>query len=115
MPKGIVYHRFNHPEVDPQYLPVIKIMEDWLEAHPSCTIAVEGYASFEGTDRYNEHLGEQRAQNVYDILVANKAIAGQIARYLSAGKHFAIHDSPNPENTWEDRKTVFAIRNITSE
>jgi outer membrane protein OmpA-like peptidoglycan-associated protein len=115
LPKGDVYFRFNRPEVDPQYLPVIKLKEDWLEAHPSCTIAVEGYASFEGSDRYNDPLGEQRAQRVYDILVTNQKIAGQIARYLSAGKHFATIHSPNPENTAADRKVVFAIRNITSE
>jgi len=115
LPKDAIYFRFNISVVDPQYLPVIKSVEDWMVQHPSCKVSIEGYASFEGGDHYNDGLGQDRAQHVYDILAKNKDIVDRLPRHLSGGKRFVTHRSPNPENTREDRKVIFAIRNITSE
>jgi outer membrane protein OmpA-like peptidoglycan-associated protein len=83
--------------------------------HPSCKVSVEGYASFEGGNHFNDGLGQDRSQRVFDILAKNKDIADRLTRHLSAGKHFTTKNGPNPEYTKEDRKVVFSIRNVTSE
>jgi outer membrane protein OmpA-like peptidoglycan-associated protein len=115
LPRAVVYFRFNISVVDPEYLPVVKSVEDWMVQHPSCKVSVEGYASFEGGNHFNDGLGQDRSQRVFDILAKNKDIADRLTRHLSAGKHFTTKNGPNPEYTKEDRKVVFSIRNVTSE
>jgi len=114
-PQISVYFDFNKSEVKPEYLPGIVSLEDWMVKHPTCKVSVEGYASFEASYHYNDGLGQDRALHVYNILVADKAIADRVTRHLSGGKYFAQKKGPNPEYTKEDRKVTFAIRNITSE
>jgi outer membrane protein OmpA-like peptidoglycan-associated protein len=114
-PQIAIYFVFNKADVQPEYLPEVVLLEDWMVKHPTCNVVVEGYASFEGGNHYNDGLSNDRARNVYDILIKNKAIADHVKLHLAAGKYFAQKQGPNPEYTKEDRKVIFSIRNITSQ
>jgi outer membrane protein OmpA-like peptidoglycan-associated protein len=116
LPKTTVYFGFNLSIVKPEYLPAIRSVEDWMEKNPSCHVVIEGYTSKEASYHYNDGLGGDRSLRVYKIMQRDDPkITDRLTRHVSAGKYFATKDFPNHKDTWQDRKVVFSIRDITSE
>lgn len=81
----------------------------WLKAHPTASIIIEGHCDERGTGEYNLALGQRRARSVTNYLVAAGIDAKRI-RVISYGKErpFATgHD----ESAWKlNRRAHLALQ-----
>src|SRR4028118_1783575 len=68
---------FNSPVLTDGY-PSLLRMAELLQKHTDYKVRLEGHADVIGSNRYNERLGQRRADTVRDFLVKYGAGAGQI-------------------------------------
>jgi len=72
-----VNFEFNSPVLTDGYPSLLRLAE-LLQQNPGYKVKLEGHADVIGSTRYNQRLGERRAQAVRDFLVKYGANAGQI-------------------------------------
>jgi len=77
--ESVVAFRFNQSDVESSQMPSLEHVATYLKNNPDANITVNGYASPEGTEEYNQQLSQRRADAVKDILVSKYGIsAGRI-------------------------------------
>ena len=69
MVETVVAFRFNESLVETSQMPSIERVAAYLNDNPNVNITVNGYASPEGTEEYNQKLSQRRADAVKSILV----------------------------------------------
>jgi len=72
-----VNFEFNSPVLTDGYPSLLRLAE-LLQKHPDYKVKLEGHADVIGSNRYNERLGQRRADTVRDFLVKYGAGNGQI-------------------------------------
>lgn len=105
--KDTYYFDFDRSEVRPADLPAIYAKADYLVAHPSAKIILEGHTDPRGSREYNVGLGERRALAVADILKSRGVSANQI-RILSYGAERLAVAGHNEEAYQMDRRAITA-------
>lgn len=128
IPDVNVYFAFDHPKVSEGEIvspavmtedgskdntAAIRTIQQWLENHPSCKIDVVGYASHEGSRAYNNDLGERRPIVVFNALIEDAKIRGQVFEADSNGKENAA-PAGSEEHDWRDRRVSFRVRGSDS-
>ncbi|MBP0493328.1 peptidoglycan-associated lipoprotein Pal [Roseomonas indoligenes] len=88
---------------------VLQRQAAWLARYPQVTVYMEGHADERGTREYNLALGQRRANNARDLLVAG-GVSGQRIQTVSYGK-----DRPaalgSDEASWaQNRRAVTTVR-----
>jgi OOP family OmpA-OmpF porin len=66
-------------------------------------ITIEGYTDDQGSDRYNQQLGERRAQAVRDYL-ASKGVPAENVEIASRGEADPVADNATPEGRAHNRR-----------
>lgn len=74
-----------------------------LNARPDLKVTIQGYTDDRGTERYNEQLGQRRAQAVRDYL-ANKGIQPQRVEIASGGEAQPVADNATPDGRAHNRR-----------
>lgn len=100
----VIYFDFDSTQVKPEYLDVIAAHGQYLAAHPSAHIRLEGHADERGTREYNVGLGERRAQAVERMILLQGAARDQI-EVVSYGEELPValgHD----EQSWALNRRV---------
>ena len=69
MVETVVAFRFNESLVDASQMPSIERAASYLNENPGVNITINGYASPEGTEEYNQKLSQRRADAVKSVLV----------------------------------------------
>lgn len=69
MVETVVAFRFNESLVDASQMPSIERAASYMNENPEVNITVNGYASPEGTEEYNQKLSQHRADAVKSVLV----------------------------------------------
>lgn len=64
--------------IQPMFLAQIREMSDFLEAYPSTSIELQGYASKVGKAEYNQKLSERRAEAVQAALLDNGVASSRV-------------------------------------
>jgi outer membrane protein OmpA-like peptidoglycan-associated protein len=64
--------------IQPMFLAQIREMSEFLEAYPSTSIELQGYASKVGKAEYNQKLSERRAQAVEAALLDNGVSSSRV-------------------------------------
>jgi len=65
-----VYFEFDKSRLTPETREALKRHADWLKAHPTVKITIEGHCDERGTQQYNMALGMRRAYSVKNYLVS---------------------------------------------
>lgn len=87
---------------------ILKINADWLQAHPTVRVEIEGHCDERGSEEYNLALGAKRAKAVYDYLV-KLGVDPNRMRYISYGESVPV-DPGHDETAWaQNRRVHFAI------
>lgn len=73
--ESVVAFRFNQSAVEASQMPSLEHVANYLKMNPDANITVNGYASPEGTEEYNQQLSQRRADAVKKILVDKYGIA----------------------------------------
>lgn len=100
----IVYFEFDRNELSPHYTQLVLAHGGYLARNPTQRVRLEGHADERGTREYNLSLGEQRAQAVQDMLVAQGASADQIEVISYGEERPAAFGSD--EESWQMNRRV---------
>lgn len=69
-PSNAVYFAFDKSDLDGAAVSILDSYADWLAAHPSVKVTIEGNCDERGTREYNLALGQRRADAVRDHLAS---------------------------------------------
>ena len=103
-----VYFDFDKFNVKPQYTANINKVADYLKAHPTDSLLVEGHTDDRGTEEYNLALGERRALSVRDRLVS-AGVSGDRITTISYGKEKPAVIGNTEEAHAKNRRGVFVL------
>jgi outer membrane protein OmpA-like peptidoglycan-associated protein len=109
IPGLTIYFAFNDSKVDPKYRDSIQAMASWLKSHPTCKVQVQGHASKEASDHFNDALGDDRARAVYNQLMADGIPPSDMIEHVSLGKYF-----PKGEYEPENRRVILVVQGPAS-
>jgi peptidoglycan-associated lipoprotein len=65
-----VYFDFDHADLTTKTRATLKANYDWMRAHPSFEMTIEGHCDHKGSIEYNLALGQRRADSVRRYLVS---------------------------------------------
>jgi peptidoglycan-associated lipoprotein len=74
----VIYFDFDQSAVRSEYLDVIQAHADYLAANPQVVVRLEGHADEKGTREYNLGLGENRANSVRSLMLAQGVSDNQL-------------------------------------
>ena len=80
-----IYYQFDSVELEPEAQEVLKKNAEWMKAHPTARVEVEGHCDDIGSAEYNLALGAKRAQTAKEFLV-NQGITADRLVTISYGK-----------------------------
>ncbi|MCK7470413.1 MAG: peptidoglycan-associated lipoprotein Pal [Desulfomicrobium escambiense] len=108
LPASDIYFEYDSYTVQPEDLPKIKEMSEWLKANSAVRIVVEGHCDERGTVEYNLALGQKRAEVVKNHLTKFGVDEKRI-RMISFGKEIPV-DPGHTEDAWsKNRRVHFSI------
>jgi peptidoglycan-associated lipoprotein len=103
-----VYFAFDSYDLRPDARETLKANADWLKAHPSVRVEIEGHCDERGTNQYNLALGAQRAQAAKDYLVT-LGIARERLSTISYGEEVPVCREQTEECWQKNRRDRFVV------
>lgn len=103
-----VYYQFDSIELEPDAQEVLKKNAEWLKAHPTTRVEVEGHCDDIGSSEYNLALGAKRAEAAKDFLV-NQGIDGNRLVTISYGKEAPACFDHTEECRVKNRRARFVL------
>jgi peptidoglycan-associated lipoprotein len=102
--------RFNYNEADlsDEARGTMDRHAQWIQAHPTIHVRVEGHCDERGTVDYNLALGDRRAQAARDYLVSKGVPASRLAA-VSYGKERPLDTSHTEAAHVRNRRAHFAV------
>jgi peptidoglycan-associated lipoprotein len=100
----VIYFDFDQSTVRADYLDVISAHADYLAANPQVVVRLEGHADERGTREYNLGLGENRANSVRSLMMAQGVADNQLV-VVSYGEERAAAYEHN-EEAWALNRRV---------
>ncbi len=99
-----IYFDYDSAEIKPQYLDVIRTHSAYLGSTTSQRVTLEGNTDERGTREYNLALGDQRAESVRQLMLAEGVTQGQLTT-LSYGEERPADPGHN-DNAWRLNRRV---------
>ncbi len=104
-----VYFAYDRSTIGTSERPKVEALADYLRAHPTYSVVVEGHCDERGSDEYNRALGERRALAVRDYLV-NLGIAPSRIETVSYGEERpAVPNATTELEHAKNRRAEFVI------
>ncbi|MES9990790.1 MAG: peptidoglycan-associated lipoprotein Pal [Candidatus Thiodiazotropha sp.] len=103
----VIYFDFDQSTVRSEYLDVIQAHADYLAANPQAVVRLEGHADEKGTREYNLGLGENRANSVRSLMLAQGVSDNQLV-VVSYGEERPAAFEQN-EESWALNRRVELI------
>ncbi len=100
--KRSVYYDFGNADIPDEYKPLIKAHSEYLIAHPTAKVQLQGNCDERGSREYNLALGERRADSVRKLMEAAGVSPSQISivSYGSEKPRALGHD----EDAWKQNR-----------
>lgn len=102
----VIYFDFDQSGVGMDYRDVVNAHAEYLATNPQVSVRLEGHGDERGTREYNLGLGEQRANSVRDLLMAEGVSDTQIV-VVSYGEERAASYEHNEEAWALNRRVEF--------
>ncbi|MEJ2609709.1 MAG: peptidoglycan-associated lipoprotein Pal [Candidatus Thiodiazotropha sp.] len=74
----VIYFDYDQSTVRAEYMDIIQAHADYLAANPQAVVRVEGHTDQKGTREYNLALGENRANAVRSLMMAQGVSSNQM-------------------------------------
>jgi peptidoglycan-associated lipoprotein len=100
----VIYFDFDQSSISPAYRELVSAHAEYLATHPEVTVRLEGHADERGTREYNLGLGEQRANAVRSLMMAEGVASNQMV-VVSYGEERAAAYEHN-EEAWALNRRV---------
>jgi peptidoglycan-associated lipoprotein len=105
--KSTVYFMLDSSQIQSDFIPVVAAHAQYLVAHSSQRVVLQGHGDERGSREYNIALGEQRAKSIASMLKVQGVSDGQLD-VVSYGEEKPVsfgHD----ESSWELNRRVELI------
>ncbi|MBF0537278.1 MAG: OmpA family protein [Nitrospirae bacterium] len=99
---------YNRSDILDEAKPVLRKISDWMLAHKSVSLLIEGHCDERGTNEYNLALGDQRAQATKAFLVSSGVPATSMET-VTFGKEKPICNEHNEACWSKNRRAAFVI------
>jgi peptidoglycan-associated lipoprotein len=103
-----VFFSYDKSNVSPEAEATLSRQADWLQAHPSKKVLIEGHCDPRGTREYNLGLGERRADSAARYLI-NHGIPGDRVRTISYGKDRPIAVQGSEEDIYRMNRVAISV------
>jgi peptidoglycan-associated lipoprotein len=104
-----VFYGLNKSSLSPDATATLSKQAGWLQKFPQVSVLVAGNCDPRGTEEYNLALGQRRADNARDFLVA-QGVDGSRVQTISYGKDRPIAQG-NDESSWsQDRNAITSVQ-----
>ncbi len=103
-----IHFDFDKYNIREDQKPILIKNAEWLKAHPTVKILIEGHCDERGTEEYNLALGEKRAKAVRDFLIS-LGISPDRIKIVSYGKSRPLDPRHNEEAWAKNRRAEFVI------
>ncbi len=103
-----VHFAYDQHDLNGEAQDQVSTWANWLTAHGSLSVVVEGHADERGTREYNLALGERRAAEVRSYLLASGIDAHRV-RIVSYGKERPVAVESNEEAWARNRRAVVIL------
>jgi peptidoglycan-associated lipoprotein len=100
-----VFFDLDQHDVRPDQEGVVRAWAEWLRAHPSANLLIEGHCDERGTREYNLGLGARRATSVKNLLVSLGIEANRV-RTISYGKERPAEGGSSEDGWAKNRRGV---------
>lgn len=102
--KSIIYFSLDSSEIQPDFTPIVAAHAQYLAAHPSQRVTLEGHGDERGSREYNIALGEQRGKTVAGKLTLQGVSDSQLDNVSYGEEKPAAFGSD--EASWEQNRRV---------
>ena len=102
--KSIIYFTYDSSEIQSDFIPIIAAHAQYLAAHPSQRVTLEGHGDERGSREYNIALGEQRGKMVSSKLTLQGTADSQLDVVSYGEEKPAAFGSD--EAAWEQNRRV---------
>ncbi|MBK1644439.1 peptidoglycan-associated lipoprotein [Thiocapsa imhoffii] len=99
-----IYFDYDKAEVRPEYLPLLRTHARYLGTHASQRVTLEGHTDERGSREYNLALGDQRAEAVRRLMIADGVQPNQLST-LSYGEERPANTG-RTEQAWRQNRRV---------
>ncbi|MDK2971127.1 MAG: peptidoglycan-associated lipoprotein [Candidatus Sumerlaeota bacterium] len=104
----MVHFDYDQAGIRPEWETVLTNHAEWMKAHPSLHVQIEGHCDERGTEEYNVTLGQRRADSVREFLV-NKGVEGYRLSTISYGKLRPLTFDQSEEAHSLNRRAMFLV------
>ncbi|MBP5429931.1 MAG: OmpA family protein [Elusimicrobiaceae bacterium] len=106
--KNDILFALNSAALSTEAMQTLTDLNRVLKKYPKNRIVVQGFTDSTGTDEFNQTLSEQRAQAVYNYLLANGLKTLSIT-YVGYGKAYPVASNDTEEGRAKNRRVVLTI------
>ena len=99
-----IYFDYDTAEIKPEYLPVLKTHARYLGTNAEVKATLEGHTDERGTREYNLALGDQRAESVRRLMIADGVPPNRLST-LSYGEERPANPG-HSEQAWRLNRRV---------
>lgn len=107
LPDGVTFD-FNRTDIKPQFYPSLNTVAETLRAYHQTMIEVSGHTDSIGSEASNQHISEQRAQNVAAYLVG-QGVQRERFETIGLGKRFPIADNATEQGRSLNRRVEIRL------
>lgn len=103
-----VHFDFDKYDIRDDMKPILEQNAQWLSAHPTVVITIDGHCDERGTEEYNMALGEKRADASKRYMM-NLGVPGDRMKTVSYGKTRPLVRGVDEESFYMNRRDEFTI------
>jgi peptidoglycan-associated lipoprotein len=103
-----IYYEFDSTDLASEAQEILKQNAEWLVAHPTSRVEIEGHCDDIGSNDYNLALGAKRAQIAKDFLIGQNISSDRLVT-ISYGKEAPACFAPNEECRVKNRRARFVM------
>ncbi len=107
-PLSDIHFNYNSVDLDQAARTTLQRNADWLAAHPTARVEIEGHCDERGTIEYNLALGARRAAAAKDYLIALGVSPSRITT-ISYGEELPLCREMNESCWYRNRRGHFVV------
>lgn len=106
-----IFFNYDNAEIRNDEDALVQTDAQFLAAHPSLRLVIEGHCDERGSEDYNMVLGQSRAARVREALI-KQGISGDRIKLISLGKEKPFCTAAENESCWsQNRRAHFVLEN----
>ena len=103
-----IHFPFDRSALEKSEKEILAKNAEWIKAHSSVSVQIEGHCDLKGSTEYNLALGERRAKTAQDYLLSLGVKADQLS-IISYGKEVQVCTVEDEQCRQQNRRAAFSM------